>query len=69
MKNVDRWLLPDGVEEILPAQAQGVEQLRRQLLDLYRCWGYELVIPPLLMALDTSIPEYTRDLSVSYLLT
>jgi len=32
----------------LPAQAQGVEKLRRQLLDLYRCWGYALVIPPLL---------------------
>jgi ATP phosphoribosyltransferase regulatory subunit len=41
------WQLPDGVEEILPDQAQSVERLRRTLLDLYRGWGYRLVIPPL----------------------
>jgi ATP phosphoribosyltransferase regulatory subunit len=46
--NANRWLLPDGVEEILPAQAYGVEVLRRSLLDLYNSWGYELVMPPLL---------------------
>ena len=51
--NVDRWLLPDGVEEILPDQAQCIEQLRRQLLDLYRRWGYELVIPPLVEFTDS----------------
>lgn len=56
MTTVDRWLLPDGVEELLPAQARRVERLRRQLLDLYRSWGYELVIPPLL--------EYTDSLLV-----
>jgi len=43
----DRWLLPDGIEEVLPVQAAKVEQLRRQLLDLYSSWGYQLVIPPL----------------------
>jgi ATP phosphoribosyltransferase regulatory subunit len=43
----DRWLLPDGIEEVLPVQAAKVEQLRRQLLDLYGSWGYQLVIPPL----------------------
>ena len=40
----DRWLLPDGVEEILPDDAQRIEQLRRCLLDIYRRWGYQLVI-------------------------
>lgn len=64
MKNVDRWLLPDGVEEILPAQAQGVEQLRRQLLDLYRCWGYELVIPPLLEFTESLFSGVGRDLEL-----
>ncbi|MEH6589986.1 MAG: ATP phosphoribosyltransferase regulatory subunit [Halioglobus sp.] len=48
MTTVDRWQLPDGIEEVLPAQAAAVESLRRQLLDLYRSWGYQLVIPPLI---------------------
>ena len=34
MTTVDRWQLPDGVEEVLPARAQTVERLRRRLLDL-----------------------------------
>ncbi len=56
MTIADRWLLPDGVEELLPKDAAKVEHLRRQLLDLYASWGYELVIPPLL--------EYTESLLV-----
>jgi len=44
----DRWLLPDGVEELLPAGAARAESIRRDLLDLYQRWGYELVMPPLL---------------------
>ena len=48
MITVDRWQLPDGVEEVLPARAAAVERLRRQLLDLYRSWRYQLVIPPLM---------------------
>lgn len=53
----DRWLLPDGIEELLPAQAARAEQLRRHLLDLYSSWGYELVMPPLV--------EFTESLLVS----
>ena len=56
MTLVDRWLLPDGVEELLPEQAEQVEHLRRRLLDLYKRWGYELVIPPML--------EFTESLLV-----
>ena len=47
MTTHDRWLLPDGIDEVLPAAAARIEQLRRQLLDLYGGWGYQLVIPPL----------------------
>ena len=36
MTTVDRWLLPDGIEEVLPATAARVEQLRRVLLDRAR---------------------------------
>ena len=56
MTIADRWLLPDGIEELLPEQAERVESLRRKLLDLYHSWGYELVIPPLI--------EYTESLLV-----
>lgn len=48
MTTKNRWLLPEGVEEILPKQAWQIEQFRRKVLDLYRSWGYELVIPPLI---------------------
>lgn len=47
MTTGDRWLLPDGIEELLPGPAAKVEQLRRNLLDLHQRWGYRLVTPPL----------------------
>ena len=49
-----RWLLPEGIEEILPAGARRVERLRRDLLDLYGRWGYELVMPPFIEFLHLS---------------
>lgn len=53
MTNANRWLLPDGVDEILPPQAFKLERLRRDILDLYQSWGYDLVIPPLIEFLDS----------------
>lgn len=64
MTYADRWLLPDGVEEILPAQAKPIELLRRQLLDLYATWGYDLVIPPLLEYTDSLLTGLGRDLNL-----
>ncbi|MHB8255298.1 MAG: ATP phosphoribosyltransferase regulatory subunit [Acidiferrobacter sp.] len=49
----DRWLLPDGVEEILPPAARHAELVRRDLLDLLDRWGYELVMPPLIEYLES----------------
>lgn len=49
----DRWLLPDGVDELLPPEAWSVEQLRRNLLDVYSRYGYELVAPPLIEYLES----------------
>jgi len=43
-----RWLLPENISDVLPREARRVEHLRRALLDLYRSYGYELVIPPLI---------------------
>ncbi|GAB1255942.1 ATP phosphoribosyltransferase regulatory subunit [Aurantivibrio plasticivorans] len=64
MTYADRWLLPDGVEEILPGQAQQIEQLRRQLLDLYRRWGYDFVIPPLMEFTDSLLIGMGSDLDL-----
>ena len=41
------WLLPEFISDILPAEARGLEELRRKLLDLYQQSGFELVAPPL----------------------
>ncbi len=64
MTRVDRWQLPDGVEEVLPAQALIVERLRRQLLDLYHSWGYRLVIPPLMEFTESLLIGLGRDLDL-----
>lgn len=64
MTSVDRWQLPDGIEEVLPPQAATVERLRRQLLDLFRSWGYELVIPPLVEFTDSLLIGLGQDLDL-----
>lgn len=53
MNKQDRWLLPDGVEEVLPQNAARLEGLRRQLLDLFDCWSYDLVAPPMIEFLES----------------
>jgi ATP phosphoribosyltransferase regulatory subunit len=60
----ERWLLPAGIEEILPPQAQVMEGLRRDLLDLYRSWGYELVIPPFIDYLESLLTGTGHDLDL-----
>ncbi len=62
MTLADRWLLPDGVDESLPAQAERIEHLRRTLLNLHHSWGYQLVIPPLLEYLDSLLTGAGSDL-------
>ena len=64
MTSLDRWQLPDGIEEVLPAQAATVECLRRRLLDLFRAWGYELVIPPLVEFTDSLLVGIGQDLDL-----
>lgn len=60
----NRWLLPEGIEEILPPQAARLEQLRRELLDLFRGWGYELILPPVIEFLDSLLTGSGRDLDL-----
>ncbi len=47
------WVLPDHIADVLPSQARHIEELRRSLLDMARCYGYELVMPPLLEHLES----------------
>lgn len=60
----DLWLLPAGVEELLPGEALRLEQLRRTLTDLCSLWGYDLVSPPLLEHLDALLESGGEDLEL-----
>ncbi len=60
----ERWLLPEGVDEMLPPQAWNLENLRGNLLNLYRKWGYELVIPPFVEFLDSLLTGAGSDLDL-----
>lgn len=64
MSKAERWMLPEGVEELLPAEAVRAESLRRQLLDLYARWGYDLVMPPLLEFTDSLLIGLGSDLDI-----
>ncbi len=59
-----RWLLPEAIEDVLPAQAWQVESLRRRLLDEFRRHGYEYVIPPLLEYVESLLTGSGRDLDL-----
>ncbi len=50
---MSNWLLPENLSDILPAEARRIEELRRELLDLYRTYGFELVAPPMVEYLDS----------------
>lgn len=64
MSIADRWLLPDGIEEVLPPRARNLELIRRRLLDLYRSWGYEYVIPPMVEFLESLLTGTGKDLDL-----
>jgi ATP phosphoribosyltransferase regulatory subunit len=61
---MNRWLLPDDIAYVLPAQARKVEALRRAILDLYQSYGYELVAPPILEFLDSLLTGTGSDLNL-----
>lgn len=64
MTQADRWLLPDGIEEILPPQAQRVEHLRRHLIDVLNNWGYDFVMPPALEYLESLLTGAGKNLDL-----
>ena len=64
MQKKDSWLLPQGIDEVLPENAKQLEALRRRLLDVFASWGYELVIPPVVDFLDSLLTGSGHDLDL-----
>ena len=64
MTSRTRWLLPAGIEEVLPENAAALEQYRRKLLDLFASWGYQLVMPPFIEFTDSLLIGESEDLDL-----
>ena len=62
---MQRWVLPESIEDVLPAEAQRIERLRQSLLGAFALHGYQLVAPPLLEYLDSLLTGSGRDLELS----
>jgi ATP phosphoribosyltransferase regulatory subunit len=58
------WLLPEHIADVLPSQARRIEELRRDMLDMARSYGCELVMPPLLEHLDSLLSGTGRELDL-----
>ncbi len=61
---MQKWLLPEYIEDVLPVEAARVERLRRRILDLFYGHGYELVVPPMLEYLDSLLTGTGHDLDL-----
>ena len=59
-----KWILPEAIEDILPAEAARIEALRRRLLDHFASRGYRLVQPPLVEHLESLLTGTGRDLEL-----
>ena len=62
-----RWQLPDGVDELLPPVARQMEHLKRQVLDVFHRWGFDLIDPPLVEYLDSLLVASGGDLDLQTL--
>jgi len=61
---IEHWLLPDGVEDVLPETARKIEYARRSLIDLFGQWGYRHVMPAKLEFLESLLTGTGRDLDL-----
>ncbi|TCB51468.1 ATP phosphoribosyltransferase regulatory subunit [Acinetobacter sp. ANC 4779] len=63
----ETWLLPDGVADVLPEQAQVIETLRRNALDFLASRGYQLVYTPFIEYIESlsSLSESNQDLDLA----
>ena len=52
---MSNWQLPEGIDELTGDQANAFESARRELLDLYQSWGYDIVVPPMIEYADNLV--------------
>lgn len=58
------WLLPENIADVLPSEARKIEDLRRAMLDNFRLYGYELVMPPMLEYLESLLTGTGQDMDL-----
>ena len=58
------WLLPENIADVLPSEARKIEDLRRVIIDNFRSYGYELVMPPMLEYLDSLLAGAGQDMNL-----
>jgi ATP phosphoribosyltransferase regulatory subunit len=58
------WLLPENIADVLPSEARKIEELRRAMLDNFRLYGYELVMPPMLEYLESLLTGAGQDMNL-----
>lgn len=58
------WLLPENIADVLPSEARKIEELRRRMLDNFRCYGYELVMPPMLEYIESLLTGAGQDMDL-----
>lgn len=60
----DRWLLPEGMEDVFPDEAERLERLRARVIQSFSSWGYRLVIPPLIEFFDSLLVGTGQELDL-----
>jgi len=58
------WLLPEYIQDMLPDEAWRIEGIRRDVLELLRRSGYQLVSPPLLEYAESLLINDSEDMDL-----
>lgn len=58
------WLLPEYIQDMLPDEAWHIEGMRREVLELLRRSGYQLVSPPLLEYAESLLINDSADMDL-----
>lgn len=58
------WLLPENIQDMLPDEAWRIEVMRRDVLELLRLSGYQLVSPPLLEYVESLLINGSTDMDL-----
>ncbi len=59
-----KWLLPEFIQDMLPDEAWRIEVMRREILELLRLSGYQLVSPPLIEYSDSLLINDSADMDL-----